>query len=348
VPLVTTNMTDFTKRLEDKVREQLAGQRVGYLLGAGSSYLDGQGYPLASEWWDVIRDGLPRQERSEIQTKLDQEATGLEQALDLLDTGGMEAPLRETVTEAIAEQFRPLTPPLNHHVEFVKRVCVRSDRVRTIFSLNYDPLMERAADEAQVRLIDGFTGFEHAYFDPQLYEQEALIMPSDLWGRLSGAPARRERIPIHLLKLHGSLGWYEDTSLGAIRCGFGMPVPAGTKRLMVPPQHRKATDTTAPPYAALWSRFRGLLTQGPQLLNRLVCLGYGLQDEHVNSVIENALAGHHFTLLVFAKDLADAVFDRWASKPNVIIVTADRCSLYSDCGPGHSDLWRFEKLCTEV
>lgn len=342
---MTTNMTDFTKRLEDKVRQQLAGQRVGYLLGAGSSYLDGQGYPLASEWWDVIRDGLPRQERSEIQTKLDQEATGLEQALDLLDTGGVEAPLRETVTEAIAEQFRPLTPPLDHHVEFVRRLSARGGPFVTVFSLNYDPLLERAAETGKVRLIDGFVGFEHAYFDPQLYEEQHLMVCQ---GILRRGEYRRVSTPVHLLKLHGSLGWYEDTSLGAIRCGFGMPVPAGTKRLMVPPQHRKATATTALPYAALWSRFRGLLTQGPQLLNRLVCLGYGLQDEHVNSVIENALARRDFTLLVFAKDLADAVFDRWASKGNVIIVTADPCSLYSDCEPGHSDLWRFEKLCTEV
>ncbi len=39
--------SDFTTELEAKVAQQLKSQRVGYLLGAGSSYLNGNGYPLA-------------------------------------------------------------------------------------------------------------------------------------------------------------------------------------------------------------------------------------------------------------------------------------------------------------
>jgi hypothetical protein len=41
--------TEFTDRLDAKIAEQLKAQRVGYLLGAGSSYLGGAGYPLAFE-----------------------------------------------------------------------------------------------------------------------------------------------------------------------------------------------------------------------------------------------------------------------------------------------------------
>ena len=44
-----TTELDFTSALEAKVAEQLKAQRVGYLLGAGSSYLDNAGYPLAFE-----------------------------------------------------------------------------------------------------------------------------------------------------------------------------------------------------------------------------------------------------------------------------------------------------------
>jgi hypothetical protein len=42
-------MSDFIPRLEVKVAEQLKAQRVVYLLGAGSSCLNGTGYPLAFE-----------------------------------------------------------------------------------------------------------------------------------------------------------------------------------------------------------------------------------------------------------------------------------------------------------
>jgi hypothetical protein len=84
-----TTTPDFPSRLEAKVAEQLKAQRVGYLLGAGSSYLDNTGYPLSCELWDVIKNRITDvQKRSEIQAKLDGGATGIEQALDLLDDGG--------------------------------------------------------------------------------------------------------------------------------------------------------------------------------------------------------------------------------------------------------------------
>lgn len=53
-----TTEPDFTSALEAKVAEQLKAQRVGYLLGAGSSYLDDAGYPLALELWDLIKDRI--------------------------------------------------------------------------------------------------------------------------------------------------------------------------------------------------------------------------------------------------------------------------------------------------
>ena len=53
-----TTELDFTSALEAKVAEQLKAQRVGYLLGAGSSYLDNAGYPLAFELWDLIKDKI--------------------------------------------------------------------------------------------------------------------------------------------------------------------------------------------------------------------------------------------------------------------------------------------------
>jgi hypothetical protein len=42
-PIAATD--DFIKRLEGYIKTQLKSQRVGYLLGAGSSYLNGGGYP---------------------------------------------------------------------------------------------------------------------------------------------------------------------------------------------------------------------------------------------------------------------------------------------------------------
>jgi len=337
---------DFIHALEIKVREQLGADRVGYLLGAGSSYLGGTGYPLSLGLWDRIKDGISDpQKRDEIQAKLDEGANGVEQALDLLDDGGpAEGAHRHLVAAATAELFRPLVPSLDDHIEFLRRLVQRSGPAVRVFTLNYDPLIERAAEQARVRLCDGFVGHEHAFFEPAVFEEQIFRVRGVRRWRQGEETAR----PIRLLKLHGSVGWYASQTLGIRRCSFASAIPENTKRLMIPPSWRKAADTMSPPYSALWSAFRGVLGQDRKPINRLVCIGYGFADEHVNAVIENALARTDFTVLIFTRDLSDAAWARWSSKGNVIVVTEKQCSLKGDVGDGHCDLWSFERIAKEV
>jgi hypothetical protein len=339
----TTN--DFVTRVERKIKQQLSSQRVGYLLGAGSSYLDGTGYPLASYLWDMIKDSVSKPYCTEIQKKLDEGANGLEHALDLLDRGEVqESHHRHVVIEAIANLFARLSPSLDFHSEFLLRLSRKTESIVPVFSLNYDPLIERAAEYAKVRIIDGFLGAENAYFDPHIFQQRIGLIRRGhrypVFQQINGI--------IHLYKLHGSLGWFESNEQGVRRCSFSAAPPAGTKRLMIPPQWRKATETTTMPYTALWSELRAMLCQGPNLINRLLAIGYGMADEHVNAVIENGLARNNFILIIFSKILSDDIFERWSSKQNVIIVTADRSSIYGEIGPGHKKLWNFEFLSKEV
>src|ERR1035437_1249291 len=331
----------FLSRLEAKVAQQLNSQRVGYLVGAGASHLDGRGYPLAGQLWGQIGPKVRKTERDEIQAKLDGGAGGIEQAVDLLDdVSATEKSHRHLVTEAVAEHFLLLKPPTDCHQMFLRRLAARDGLSIPIFCLNYDGLFELAADAECIRLTDGFVGLERPFFEPQIF-QERLALPH----RGPRKPQADWKTGIlHLYKLHGSLGWFHLGGTDMRRLGLAAKTPSGAKRLMVPPQHRKSTDTTAPPYASLWSDFRGLLCHGPNLLNRLVAVGYGLRDEHLNAVIENALGRQNFTLLAFARGLADAVFARWSAKKNVVVVTEARCSLYGDTGPGHPNLWKFESL----
>ena len=341
-----TDATQFTVALETKIAEQLRAQRVGYLLGAGSSYIGGSGYPLTFELWDLIKDQISDgQMRDDIQAKLDDGATGIEEALDLLDDGGaIDTPYRHVVTDAIAEIFRPKEPPLELHVAFIRQLAQRADPYVKVFSLNYDPMVERAAEQARVRISDGFLGMEHAYFDATIFEERIGRIRGTHKGRQFNETVR----PIHLFKLHGALGWYDCPKGGVRRCSYNSTTPSGTKRLMVPPQRRKAADTMLPPYSALWSAFRGSLGHDASPINRLACFGYGFADEHVNAVIEAALARDDFTLLIFTKALSDPAWNRWSAKSNTVVVTESRCSLKATVGPGHPNLWQFERICREV
>ena len=338
-------MSDFIKRLEQKVIKQLSGQKVGYLVGAGASYLNGNGYPLATELWNKICDDIPDDERKDIQEKLDEGADGLEVALDLLDDGGVnETPHRYQVVSAIAKHFCNLNPKFENHAHFLKRISQRTDEVVPIFTLNYDPLFERAAEFIRIPLIDGFTGIEHAFYDPILFQQRIGVIRRSWRGRRFSPTQNR----VHLYKLHGSLGWYEGQLNDVRRCGFANEQPPETRRLMIPPQRRKATDTMAVPYSSLWTEFRAFLRHGPCLINRLVAIGYGMRDEHVNDVIDNGLARNNLTLIIFAYELQDDVFERWSQKDNAIIVTSRKCSLYGEQGEAHPDLWSFERLSREI
>ena len=226
----------FTCELEVKVEEQLQAQRVGYLLGAGSSYLGNTGYPLTVELWDLIRDEIAdTQKRSQIEVTMKGGATGIEDALDQLDDGGaIDTPYRHLVTDAIASHFMPKNPSLNRHIDFVRRISNRPDPSVKVFNLNYDPLVERAAEAARVRLSDGFLGAEHAFFAPEVFEERI----GQIRGTYKGRQFDETVKPIHLMKLHGSLGWYDCPQQGARRCAYGLSPPSNTKRLMIPPHYR--------------------------------------------------------------------------------------------------------------
>jgi len=337
---------DYLSRLEHVVRTQLSNQKVGYLLGAGASYLDGAGYPLAFGLWDMIKDDITEIERIEIQAKLDLEGTeGIEHALDLLDQGGpTPPPHRLLVTKAIAKVFQTVSPPLEQHCDFVQRVAKRTEGFIPIFSLNYDPLIEFASVVSKVSVFDGFTGFDKAFFKPDGFEK---ILCSEEIVRKGKYRLTRDSGAIHLYKLHGSMGWYESGG-DAFRINTKVCPEEAWENLMIPPQYRKAFDTTSQPYSSLWTKYRMWLVHGPRLLNRLVCIGYGMRDEHVNDVIESATSRGNFTLLIFARSLVDEAFSKWSQKRNVIIVTRERSSLFSEIGPGHQKLWDFATLCKEV
>lgn len=234
--------------------------------------------------------------------------------------------------------------PIDHHRRFVSVLSKRSERQVKVFSLNYDPLVERAAELERVRVSDGFQGHEKPFFDAGSFQHDIAVVQRSWRG------PRRRRIPtwIRLAKLHGSLGWY-DCPVTGVRCGgFHAPIPEGTKRLMIPPQYRKAAETGFPPYSTLWTEYRGALIHGSKPVNRLVTIGYGMADEHVNNVIEAALERSDFTLIIVAKKLSDDAFTRWSEKLNVLIATEDRCSLYGDIGAGHPTLSSFEGIVEEL
>ena len=172
-----------------------------------------------------------------------------------------------------------LTRPLN-----LKRI--------NIFTLNYDTLVEQAADSAGVVLLDGFVGTQSRVFRPESYEQDLYFPTETTEGRVH----RFSRV-MHLYKLHGSITWTAnqpslDNPYGASISTFD---PKQKEPLLIYPMPAKYGEILGLPYSELFRRFANTIAR-PQSV--LLALGYGFGDEHVNAIIRQALSVPSFTLVI--------------------------------------------------
>lgn len=172
-----------------------------------------------------------------------------------------------------------LTRPLN-----LKRV--------SIFTLNYDTLVEQAADSAGTVLLDGFVGTQRREFRPESYEQDLYFPGETTEGRVH----RLDRV-LHLYKLHGSITWLAaeprlSNPYGVESVPFGGD---GSRTLLIYPSPTKYGEALGMPYSELFRRFAGTLVR-PQSV--LFVIGYGFGDAHVNAIIRQALAIPSFTLVI--------------------------------------------------
>src|SRR5450830_433310 len=91
--------------------------------------------------------------------------------------------------------------PLRVHKKFLKKILTRPLNLRRadIFTLNYDTLLEQAADAEGIMLVDGFVGTLHRSFRPECYDMDFYFPGQTTEGRVH----RYDRAA-HLYKLHGS------------------------------------------------------------------------------------------------------------------------------------------------
>lgn len=210
----------------------------------------------------------------DLDSALKQATHALARACDL-PTAGKEA--GHATYKALVRKL--LTRPLN-----LKRV--------NIFTLNYDTLVEQAADAEGVVLLDGFVGTQRRVFRPESYEQDLYFPAETTEGRVH----RFDRV-LHLYKLHGSITWRAteptmDNPYGVRSEPFD---PKTSEPLLIYPTPAKYGETLGLPYSELFRRFAAALTR-PQSV--LFVIGYGFGDEHVNAIIRQALAIPSFTLVI--------------------------------------------------
>lgn len=189
--------------------------------------------------------------------------------------------IRTQIFETIRIACTITTSPENTpHKKFLEKVLQRkqtSPRVK-IFTLNYDTLFENAAQSSNAIIIDGFSytmprTFSGRYFDYDIVQREG--------SKLKEEDNFIQRV-FHLHKLHGSINWETDIISGEVVINSETKDP-----LMVYPRDAKYEDSYEQPFFEMMARFQRSLRQNNDTL--LTCIGYGFNDKHINSAIEEAL-----------------------------------------------------------
>ncbi|MDI6697991.1 MAG: SIR2 family protein [Candidatus Saccharicenans sp.] len=187
---------------------------------------------------------------------------------------------------------------LTTYKTMVRKLLTRPLNLRRInvFTLNYDTLVEQAADAEGVVLLDGFVGTQRRVFRPESYDQDLYFPAETTEGRVH----RFDRV-LHLYKLHGSITWQAsdptiDNPYGVEFASFNINSSA---RLLIYPTPAKYGETLGLPYSELFRRFATAIVR-PQSV--LFAIGYGFGDEHVNAIIRQALAVPSFILVIVDPD----------------------------------------------
>lgn len=207
------------------------------------------------------------------------------------------------LTIALVEECKLPKPnkekALSTYHRFLQKVLTRPLNLHrvNIFTLNYDTLVEQAADAKGAVLIDGFVGSLQRVFRPESFNQDIYYPAQTTEGRVH----RLDRV-VHLYKLHGSVTWYRveegiDNPYGLFATFEGNREQA--EKVIIYPTPLKTGDTLGLPYSELFRHFASKLTQ-PQSV--LFVIGYGFNDEHVNSHIWQALSSPSFKLIIVNPD----------------------------------------------
>lgn len=189
-------------------------------------------------------------------------------------------------------------------MSFASRIGTR-DRL-SIFTTNYDRLIEAGAELAGLHLLDRFLGNLMPIFRSSRLDLDMHYNPPGIRGE----PRYLEGVA-RFTKLHGSVDWVQT---GKDIRRIGLPFGAETvepylqapgldgvnaHKLMIYPNAAKDRETADYPYVEL---FRDLAAAVCRPNSTLVTYGYSFGDEHINRVIRDMLTIPSTHLVVISRD----------------------------------------------
>lgn len=177
---------------------------------------------------------------------------------------------------------------------FYRKLLLRSGNLPrvNVFTTNYDLYNEVALDDLGIIYCNGFSGFIERRFNPTIFKH-TLYNEIDI----KNGPLTQVDNFIFLYKLHGSINWEKDELPKSF---FDLkevqrPEEDNSFNAMIYPTPQKQEDSFGVPYSDLFREFQNKINQNSSVL---ICVGYGLNDDHVNNIIFRSLTLPTFRLVI--------------------------------------------------
>lgn len=199
---------------------------------------------------------------------------------------------REKDSNVDNQSNAPFISTLNVYETFYRTLSLRSKELSrlSVFTTNNDLFNETAMDNTNTMYINGFTSGLKRYFNPSLFHYTYS-------KRMDSSIDKYEPVDnmVYLYKLHGSVNWVEQDSVGnkfynIVEIDAKQSVSFGrSERMMIYPTPTKQNKSLGSPYTDIIRAFHHKLLEPNSVL--FVC-GYSFSDEHLNRIIYQALAAN--------------------------------------------------------
>jgi hypothetical protein len=201
--------------------------------------------------------------------------------------------------------LKECTAPFSHkdttvidlYKDFYRKLVFRDRNLPkpNVFTTNYDTFSEKAMDALSIHYANGFSGVLDRYFNPSVFEfafSENLNLSDNKWQVIDHF--------VYLYKLHGSINWIEEKTEGQLYDvkevqDTSYDILSTKKNILIYPSSAKQNTSLSSPYTDIFREFKSKLSK-PN--NVLIVVGYSFSDEHINTLIYQALAKPTFRLVV--------------------------------------------------
>lgn len=230
--------------------------------------------------WSKFKDRLAA--KDDLETALSAvRLTDRQTAFVASETRAFLLPADLTVLERLLEDRRSL--PLSR---LFKHLFTSTHRTLHVVTPNYDRLAEYAADAAE---LSTFTGFSQGYLQTRARSPDQRM-------HIRGEAART----VCVWKVHGSLDWFQDQDNQIVGVRAAGTVPDGFTPLMITPGIDKYRLTHGEPFRTVL----GCCDKALEQARAYFCVGYGFNDEHVQTKLVERCDRDSVPLVVITKELS--------------------------------------------